>query len=402
MASCILSPVPSPVNAVPVSVCAPAALPQGSNPAASVTSLERGRIGIGGGPRLLRLRDVSSTYQVSPQTIRRATTTGALACLTLPSGHRRFREADVLAWLGISSEGQDGMGTDGGRLVGVVRVSSQGQATPTGSSDKSSLDHQKQRVNDFCLSTYGRGPDEWNVSVGSGLNFDRPAFLALMEGITSGKYKGATLVATDFTRICRFGIKLVEHLCRLYGVSIVYTLANEQEEKTDNESLVDDVLSVLTHFTAKASGRKSALICGIKMGQEDIREAYRLKRQGWSYRRIEARFKKDGRKDSKGRFYRTTVIRRHLLKNGPALEALLDGKAVGVNSFVEWFRSNVQRAPIKARLLRKKMMGAYREWCAANGKEVLTEVNLGATTKRLGLKAYLRNGATVFKGLALA
>ena len=93
------------------------------------------------------------------------------------------------------------------------------------------------------------------------------------------------LDGTDFSRICRFGIKLFEHICKLGGATIVYTM-DERQAKTSNETLVDDVLGVLTHFTAKASGEKAKKALKIVMDQEALQAGYRLYKEGYSFRHI--------------------------------------------------------------------------------------------------------------------
>ena len=53
----------------------------------------------------------------------------------------------------------------------------------------------------------------------------------------------------------RFGYELIEHLCRIYNVKI--EIINLTEDKTYEEELVDDVLSVITVFSAKLYGSRS-------------------------------------------------------------------------------------------------------------------------------------------------
>ena len=81
-------------------------------------------------------------------------------------------------------------------IAAVVRVSSVGQSRPTTSTtDKSSLDHQKERVKTYIESRYPGATVEWYVSVGSGLNFERPEFLRLIGDILAGKYKGGRVIS---------------------------------------------------------------------------------------------------------------------------------------------------------------------------------------------------------------
>ncbi len=181
-------------------------------------------------------------------------------------------------------------------------MSSAGQNVAQGASDKSSLEHQRDRVLEYITNRWGsEATTTWYKSVGSGLNFERPAFLELVSDLLAGKYKGGYVVATDFTRICRFGIRLLEHICKLGGAEIIYTLGGS-EDKSANESMVDDVLSVLTHFTAKASGAKTAKILSVNVPPAKVKYILELSQRGYSIQAIVAQLEKEGLgKDDRGR-----------------------------------------------------------------------------------------------------
>ena len=48
--------------------------------------------------------EVAVLFRVDPKTVTRWAAAGRIACLRTPGGHRRFREADVLALLEDSHE----------------------------------------------------------------------------------------------------------------------------------------------------------------------------------------------------------------------------------------------------------------------------------------------------------
>jgi excisionase family DNA binding protein len=93
---------------------------------------------------VMKIGEVAQRFNLSLTTIRRATERGTLSCFTLPSGHRRFRQQDVLSWLGVEQE--EVSICAGIPIAAVIRVSSDNQARPTGGADKSSLQHQEDRV----------------------------------------------------------------------------------------------------------------------------------------------------------------------------------------------------------------------------------------------------------------
>ena len=64
----------------------------------------------------------------------------------------------------------------------------------------------------------------------------------------------------------------------------------EKEDQSLNESLSDEILSILTHYTARCSGQKNKAINQHEMTEEQLRDAYVWKKQGTSYKRIAKRF----------------------------------------------------------------------------------------------------------------
>lgn len=279
-----------------------------SSPSPSTTEAPKGR--------WLKLADAAEFLGVSQTTARLLADGGELGPVhTTPGGHRRI-SYDGLAMYAYG-ERTGGSGA-AGRLIGLCRVSSRKQASKTGRAEKSSLEHQEERVRDFCKRTHNRQPDEMILSVGSGMNFSRPEFLALLKRVVSGELRGATIVATDCTRVCRFGIELVEYLCEWGGVKIDYS---NPEATSENESLVEDVLAILTHFTARVSGNKARLALRVEMDPEHLQTAYRLYKQGKTYAEIERSFLAAGLKDGKGRDYSRAVIRSRLTESWDVLEA---------------------------------------------------------------------------------
>jgi len=52
-----------------------------------------------------------------------------------------------------------------------------------------------------------------------------------------------------FDRLVRFGYELIEKICNLKGVEIV--IVSQDENKTFQQEMVEDILSILTIFSAK-------------------------------------------------------------------------------------------------------------------------------------------------------
>jgi len=76
----------------------------------------------------------------------------------------------------------------------------------------------------------------------------------------------------------------------------------DDEAKNEAESLTDEVLSILTHYTAVASGRKAALIIGVKVEPDDVvKQILVLYNQHCSFPEIARQLNKAGMKGKDGR-----------------------------------------------------------------------------------------------------
>lgn len=89
--------------------------------------------------------------------------------------------------------------------------------------------------------------------IGSGLNFKRKRFEALLDGIFKETI-GEVIVAYK-DRLCRYGFELFEYICKQHGTKIV--VANDKEGKDNQTELAEDLLAVCNFFVARNNGRRS-------------------------------------------------------------------------------------------------------------------------------------------------
>jgi hypothetical protein len=109
---------------------------------------------------LLSIGEASERFNVHPNTLRHNAAAGKLKVFTLPSGHRRFAESDLLAWLGY--EQGNGEGENKGastsqpvKIAKVIRVSSYAQSVKQGNAETSSLENQSVRCDEFIKERFG-------------------------------------------------------------------------------------------------------------------------------------------------------------------------------------------------------------------------------------------------------
>lgn len=189
---------------------------------------------------------------VSQDTLRRWERAGKISVERTVSGHRRY---DLSKLLGIATPQLNSKYT-----LAYARVSSHDQ--------KSDLDRQAQVLENFC-SVNG-----WTYEIiqdlGSGLNFQKRGLKKLIQNICAGKI--GRLVLTHKDRLLRFGSELVFSLCEQFGIEVV--IMNRSEENSFEDDLVQDVLEIITVFSARLYGARSRknqkLLQALKQAAENV------------------------------------------------------------------------------------------------------------------------------------
>jgi excisionase family DNA binding protein len=281
---------------------------------------------IADGTSFLRLSEASTRFKVSASTLRRAVASGHLKAYRTHGSHRRFREADLLAWLGDSGEDIEQREDQRPGTIPIaccIRVSSSEQTRAQGESQKSSLEHQEDRVRAYVDQRWGASACcTWFKGAGvSGMNFDREDLLGLIDALLAGKFRGGYVVASSPDRIARFGYRMIERIAERSGAKVVYVL---EAPEAGADSLTDEILAILTHYTARASGRKAKAVCEKLLPEDALRMAYRWQKAGLSIREIYARLDSMGKAvDVKGRRLSYKSIWRRLNENRAILDKAL-------------------------------------------------------------------------------
>ena len=127
--------------------------------------------------------------------------------------------------------------------IGYCRVSSAHQ--------KEDLQRQIDVVQTYC-ENQGK-PFKIIQDVGSGLNYERKGFLNLIHMICQKQCDEIIVNYQD--RLARFGFELIKTICDENQVKL--TVINQTQVEDPNQELVDDVLSIITVFSAKLYGKQS-------------------------------------------------------------------------------------------------------------------------------------------------
>lgn len=96
--------------------------------------------------------------------------------------------------------------------------------------------------------------------VGSGLNWKRKGFVALLDAVLNRTVDEVVVSHRD--RLARFGVEMLEHIFQWAGVQLVVLHPSQDEsgeaDHPESTELQDDLLAVITFFTARNNGQRSA------------------------------------------------------------------------------------------------------------------------------------------------
>lgn len=193
--------------------------------------------------RLLTIQKVAEILDTHVETLRRWDYDGKLSAVRTPGGHRRYRQSDVDAFMGNASE----KSSDEERIAVYCRVSSHEQK------QKGDLERQIGRVSTHCSQKQYKVVSVLQ-EVGSGMSDTRPKLQALFKLVDDGQINRVVVEHKD--RLCRFNFGFLEVYFASHGVVIEWV--DDVLGKGYEEELVEDILSLMSSFSARIYGKRSA------------------------------------------------------------------------------------------------------------------------------------------------
>lgn len=124
-------------------------------------------------------------------------------------------------------------------VISYARVSTQNQ--------KKQLQEQNQRIYDSCISR-GLRLDKQFSDIKSGMSSDRKEFQDVIRMIIQGEVE--LLVLENKDRLVRFGYEILEQIFKYFGCKIL-VLNDILENKTYEQELTEDLISIIHYFTMK-------------------------------------------------------------------------------------------------------------------------------------------------------
>jgi putative resolvase len=116
---------------------------------------------------------------------------------------------------------------------------------------KDDLERWKQLIHSYAKDK-GYGEIQILSDVGSGLNENRKGFLRLLEMVAERKVSRVIIVYED--RLTRFGFETLRKMFQVFGTAIEVINSGE---KTPQEELVEDLITIVSHFAGKLYGMRS-------------------------------------------------------------------------------------------------------------------------------------------------
>ena len=182
------------------------------------------------------IKKAAEELGVHQETLRRWEAAGKIKVERTPRGHRRYDLAKLRGV--IPSFSQINRNT-----LCYSRVSSHDQ--------KEDLVRQTAVLESFCAA-HG-WPHEIIQDLGSGLNYHKKGLKKLIKLICSGAI--GRLVITHKDRLMRFGAELIFSLCESFEIEVI--IINAKEDASFEDDLVQDVLEIITVFSARLYGSRS-------------------------------------------------------------------------------------------------------------------------------------------------
>lgn len=181
---------------------------------------------------MVSITEAAELLGITPKTLRQWEKAGKITAFRTEGGHRRYQVTDLL-----------GGRTEKAMTIAYARVSSQDQ--------KADLDRQKLVLESYCAA---KGYDfEIIADLGSGMNYKKKGLVRLIKLLCSHQID--RLVVTHKDRLLRFGSELIFTLCEIYGCEVV--VINKSAESTFEDELAQDVLEIITVFSARLYGSRS-------------------------------------------------------------------------------------------------------------------------------------------------
>lgn len=186
--------------------------------------------------RLLTMKEAKELLGVQTRAIQEWDRQGKIRIVRTVGGRRRIPESEIYRLQGLTKEDKKR------KIIGYARVSS-------------GTDVQKNNLNTQIevLKTKGIKDEDIIVDIGSGLNDNRRNFKKLIKMVLDGQVSKIIISYPD--RLTRFGYETLKDIFLHFG-TVIETI-NEPVYHTPQEEMVEDLITIITHFSGMLYGMRS-------------------------------------------------------------------------------------------------------------------------------------------------
>jgi putative resolvase len=190
----------------------------------------------------MKAREVLKILGVTQQTLFNYVKQGKIKVNAKLSVHYNdYNEESVYALIGNKKQKKNRL------IISYSRVSTQNQ--------KEQLKEQTQRIYNSCISR-GLTLDKQFEDIKSGMSSDRPQFEKLLQMVIKNEVELVIIENKD--RLIRFGYDIIENIFKYFGTKIL-VLNEILENKTYEQELTDDLISIIHYFAMKSYSHRRVL-----------------------------------------------------------------------------------------------------------------------------------------------
>ena len=182
----------------------------------------------------MKSKEVLSMLGISRVTLCRYVKLGKIRVVELPNGYYSYNKEDVYKLKGLDVKR---------KKVIYTRVST--------SKQKKDLENQIEVITAYANKN-GYGIDAVYSDIASGMNLDRKGFSNLLTAVMNDDIDEVFISYKD--RLARLDFDLVSRLFNQYGTRI--TVINSNENKSAEEELFEDLMSVIRSLSMKAHSKR--------------------------------------------------------------------------------------------------------------------------------------------------
>ena len=189
----------------------------------------------------MKAKEVRSILGITQQTLYNWTKEGKIKFHKISDHLNIYDDNSVYALIGNKQNKRNR------KIISYSRVSTQNQ--------KEQLKEQTQRIYDSCISR-GIKLDEQLEDIKSGMSEDRPSFQKLIQMVVKNEVELVVIENKD--RLIRFGYSTIESIFKYFGTKIL-VLNDTIENKTYEQELTEDLISIIHYFTMKSYSHRRKL-----------------------------------------------------------------------------------------------------------------------------------------------